>query len=50
MYATGNLPPVKDKREDVEALGGKHEDGWTVVRFRRKLQTCDEQDMGISVS
>ena len=50
MHGEGNYAPLMDDQQDVEVLGGKEENGWTVVRFRRKLQTCDKQDMSISVS
>jgi len=39
-----------DDRQDVELLWAKYESPWTVVRFRRKLDTEDEQDAAINVN
>ena len=50
MHGEGNYAPILDDHQDAEVVGGREENGWTVVRFRRKLQTCDNQDMGIGVS
>ena len=50
MYGEGNYAPLMDEHQDVDVLEGREENGWTVVRFKRNLQTCDDQDMGISVS
>jgi len=47
MHGEGNYAPILDDHQDAEVVGGREENGWTVVRFRRKLQTCDNQDMGI---
>lgn len=48
-YGVGNIRPVKDKIQDTNLLGGKEEDGWTIIDFSRKLQTCNEHDITITV-
>lgn len=45
---TNTYPPM-DTIQDVELLDGLEVDGWTIIKFRRLLVTCDSQDMDITV-
>ncbi|XP_064652353.1 DBH-like monooxygenase protein 1 homolog [Lineus longissimus] len=40
-YAVGNMKPTLDAEKNVELLTGKEEDGYTILKFKRKLDTCD---------
>ncbi|XP_064630534.1 DBH-like monooxygenase protein 1 homolog [Lineus longissimus] len=42
-HATGHTKPLMDPKQDVELLMGKEEDGFTILKFKRKLNTCDQQ-------
>nr|CAB3263920.1 DBH-like monooxygenase protein 1 homolog [Phallusia mammillata] len=44
----GNTYPPLDTVQNVELLGGSECDGWTVLKFRRQLAACDDQDMEIT--
>lgn len=46
MFSEKQLP-LKDKKEDWTLIDGSEQDGWTKVTFKRKLDTCDEQDFPI---
>ena len=51
MYATANGAPAKDMSQDVKLLSATESNGVTIVRFKRKLNTCDkEKDNVITVS
>nr|CAB3263916.1 DBH-like monooxygenase protein 1 homolog [Phallusia mammillata] len=45
---TGNTYPPLDTEQNVELLGGSECDGWTVLKFRRQLAACDDQDLEIT--
>lgn len=48
-YATGlSLPPL-DMSQDWKLISGEMEDGHTIIEVERKLTTCDEQDIDITV-
>ena len=50
MHATANGAPTKDTLQDVELLSATEFNGITTIKFRRKLDTCDEeQDRIITV-
>lgn len=50
MHATGFTTPMEDASQDVKLISGRESDGLTVMRFSRKLNTCDKDDMPIGVS
>lgn len=50
MYGTHNGQPVLDKVQNLELLGGKEDENGTTIVFRRKWDTCDEEDYPIGVS
>lgn len=41
---------VKDKSQDYQLVVGYQYQGGTVLRFKRKLNTCDGDDLVITVS
>jgi len=41
---------AKDKTQDYQLVVGYEYQGGTVLRFKRKLQTCDGEDLVITVS
>ncbi|XP_013404193.1 MOXD1 homolog 2-like [Lingula anatina] len=49
-HATGKQQPVLDTKQDVEVLGGSEDGTFTTLLFKRKRQTCDDQDFEITVS
>ncbi|CAF4394289.1 unnamed protein product [Rotaria sp. Silwood2] len=47
-YATTNARPVLDNStQDWFLLQGREKDGWTVIQFKRLLDTCDSMDFPI---
>ena len=44
MYATTNGAPVKDLSQDVTLLSSLESNGITKINFRRKLNTCDNDN------
>ncbi|CAF2535600.1 unnamed protein product [Rotaria sp. Silwood2] len=47
-YATTNARPVLDNTtQDWFLLQGREKDGWTVIQFKRLLDTCDSMDFPI---
>ena len=49
-HATGRTSPIVDKSQDYVLLGGAEVDGYTILKFKRKLITCDQaNDMNIKV-
>jgi len=44
MHGVGNVAPILDSSQNVELLGGERSDGSTIIRFRRKWNTCDKDD------
>ncbi|XP_066264864.1 DBH-like monooxygenase protein 1 homolog isoform X2 [Branchiostoma lanceolatum] len=47
-YAVENSLPPEDESQDWELLSGYENDTHTVLRFKRKLQTCDVRDRVIN--
>ncbi|XP_035698652.1 DBH-like monooxygenase protein 1 homolog [Branchiostoma floridae] len=47
-HATENSLPPEDESQDWELLSGYENDTHTVLRFKRKLQTCDVRDRVIN--
>ncbi|CAG0885313.1 unnamed protein product [Darwinula stevensoni] len=43
-YGRGNMAPVMDPQQDWEVLWGFENGTHTVLRFRRRLHTCDSHD------
>ena len=46
-HATGKLAPIVDKQQDWFLLDSSQKDGYTMLKMKRKLQTCDSEDMDI---
>lgn len=51
-YALNNSKPMIDKTtNDWFPLNGREENGWTIIQFKRLLNTCDQQmDVPIKVN
>lgn len=49
MFATHNGQPVIDKHQNVEVIGGVENENGTSIIFRRKWNTCDDEDFTITV-
>jgi len=47
-HGEGNFAPIVDDHSDVIKVSGSEKDGWTFVTFKRKLFTCDSQDIPIT--
>ncbi|XP_023931200.1 DBH-like monooxygenase protein 1, partial [Lingula anatina] len=47
-HAIGEEQPLLDESQDVEILGGTDNGTFTTLRFRRKLETCDDNDCTIT--
>jgi hypothetical protein len=53
QYSTGNYGPHRDDTvlggtDDIIEFGGKEDDGFTMVEFKRKLDTGDTYDLPLS--
>lgn len=48
-HATANAFPILDKKQNYEALYGAENATHTVLKFKRKLTTCDPDDYIITV-
>ena len=47
----GNEYPPLDQEQNVELLDGMESDGWTMIKFRRQIASCEpEYDIAITVS
>jgi len=46
----GNFFPPLDYKQDLELIEGRECGGITMLKFKRKLHTCDEEDQPITVS
>lgn len=42
--------PLIDAQQDYELLGSREQNDFTVLKFRRVLETCDDNDRVIKVS
>ena len=50
-HATSYIPPVKDKSQDWHLLHGEENDFGTVLKFVRRIDTCDiNEDIAIQVN
>ena len=49
-HAKRNGYPSVDKSQDVHLISGSESDGITTIKFTRKHNTCDDEDMVIGVS
>ena len=49
-HAVAQQLPLIDEQQDYELLGGQEADGQTVITFRRRLDTCDDNDYVINVN
>lgn len=49
MMADSNSLPKQDTSEDVKLISATERDGKTTVIFKRKLNTCDENDRQLKV-
>ncbi|KAI8520192.1 hypothetical protein Bbelb_034490 [Branchiostoma belcheri] len=47
-YADGNAQPIEDESQDWELVSGYENGTHTVLRFNRKLTTCDTKDRVIN--
>ncbi|XP_043935134.1 DBH-like monooxygenase protein 2 homolog [Protopterus annectens] len=47
-YSIGNVRPWIDMTQNYNLLSLTEENGFTCMRFSRKLQTCDPEDMDIT--
>lgn len=50
MHGTENGQPILDTTQDLELLGGLEDESGTRILFRRKWDTCNEEDYPIGVS
>jgi hypothetical protein len=41
--------PILDEQQDYELISGHENDDGTTIRFRRKWDTCDNEDMELMV-
>jgi hypothetical protein len=41
-YAAGRSAPVSDLQQDYILLDGAEIEGYTILKFKRKLNTCDD--------
>ncbi|GIY68908.1 MOXD1 homolog 2 [Caerostris extrusa] len=48
-HAYKNAMPVLDDQQDFQLLHGYENETHTVLQFSRKFDTCDDQDMAITV-
>ncbi len=46
-YATSNSMPLVDGKQDYELIAASQDKGITVMKFKRKLKTCDKNDNDI---
>ena len=40
---------IQDKSQDYELIVGYEYQGTTVIRFKRKINTCDGEDLALTV-
>ena len=48
-HTTDHAPPAIDSQQDWTLLHGEENDHGTILRFVRKLDTCDRDDLIINV-
>lgn len=49
-YAEGKTEPRLDRKQDWKLLWGKNFRSFTILKFERKLRTCDKDDRTIEVT
>jgi len=50
MHGTGNWLPLVDSSQDVSLVSASGVNGVTSFTFKRKINTCDDEDAVIMVS
>lgn len=48
-HATGHAMPQADSQQDYELISLKEENGKTIMKIKRKFDTCDSEDNKIEV-
>ncbi len=48
-HADGHVMPKVDAQQDYELISLKEKSGKTIMKFKRKFDTCDPQDNKIEV-
>lgn len=43
-HATGFVTPITDNAQDWVLIGAKEENGYTILKMKRKLNTCDKEN------
>lgn len=49
-HTTGHTAPILDQSQDWVLLYGEENNNGTILKFTRKLDTCDPDDIKITVS
>ena len=49
-HANGRVMPRVDTQQDYELISLKEENGKTIMKIKRKFDTCDSEDNKIEVS
>ena len=48
-HATGHSTPKIDSRQDYEPISLQEDSGKTIMKFKRKFETCDSEDIRVAV-
>ena len=48
-HGTGHVRPQIDSQQDYELISLEEDSGKTIMKFKRKWETCDPQDNKIQV-
>jgi len=48
MWTTNYLSPVLESRQNIDIISGEQEDGFTTLKFSRKRNTGDKQDVAFT--
>ena len=48
-HSNDQVPPIIDEKQDYVLLDGAEIDGYTILKLKRKLLTCDSNDADIKV-
>ncbi len=49
-HATGHVTPQIDSQQDYELISLEENSGKTIMKFKRKFETCDPQDNTVQVN
>lgn len=49
MHGVGDSPPILDQRQDWQLLSAFENATHTSLRFKRSLDSCDPEDVAITV-